>query len=152
MIYGNITSAAPARIIASARRYAIIAPLGFMIFYSTLWWSIIWPEYQETFAIIFFAALSFNALLNVLRFLYFSSQIMSALNDLDRVSPLRSDVKDIVLQRLHTMRRAIRFAPFISALIPFLAATWPLVRYRMSYALPCMVIVSSHPLHESAFY
>lgn len=138
MLYGNLSSEAPMKIIRSARRYAIFAPISFIVMYSTLFWGIIWKQHQEIFAIIFLSSLTTNALVNGLRFLYLSHQIMAALNDLDRVSPLKSDVKDVVMKRLQTMRKVIRFTPFVSALIPFLAAAWPLIRYRMSYALPCM--------------
>jgi hypothetical protein len=50
---------------------------------------------------------------------------------------MKPEIRESVLKRMLSMRRALKFSPFISGLTPFLAAIWPLFRYRMSYILPC---------------
>jgi hypothetical protein len=157
MIYGNVTSEAPRRIVQSARRYSIIAPCLFFLSYTTLIWSLIWRQYQETFGILYLAALAFNSLINSARFLYMSQQMMRALADLDRSatvagsssavnSPLMvADIRAMVLGRLRTMRKMVRFQPLVVVIIPTMAAAWPMIRHRMSYIVPgtCMPLALS---------
>jgi hypothetical protein len=143
MIYGNVSSEAPMKIVRSARRYSIIAPFLFFLSYTTLIWPLVWHVHQEIFGILYLSTLAVNSLINSARFLYMSQQMITALADLDRadrsssVSGMnKADIRATVLGRLRTMRKMVRFQPLVVVIIPTMAAAWPMIRHRMSYIIP----------------